>query len=393
MFIIVTLIYEQAYSVFLAYFLKTNTFPSTSPLIYALVGGLSISQGLMVSPLTVYTNNKFGVRTTLLIGTTLQTIALIGASFASKMWHLILSQGICFGWGMGFLFVGSASIIPQWFLKRRSLAQGFVSSGAGVGGFVWSLIAGALLPRIGLAWTFRVLALGSLAFNLVTSLLTRDRNAAVKPTQQTFNHRLFLRFEFLMLLGWGFLTELGYVTVYYSLPDFATTINLTARQGSIVNALLCLGLGVGRPFVGVASDKFGRVNIAAGCTAWCGLLCLLLWVFSKNFAALSVFATLAGMVCGTFWATIAPVTAEVVGLRELPDTLATLYLVLAVPTIGKSTYQTFYSVHAIRLTELPRNTADFVLKQLRSLLHYNSAVPRATATSILARSSSLDFHI
>ena len=98
---------NSAYAVFLAHYLSTRTFPGATPLQYAFIGGLSISQALIVSPVATLTTRRFGTRTTLFIGVGFETVSFIGASFASEIWHLFLSQGVCFGWGMGFLFVGS----------------------------------------------------------------------------------------------------------------------------------------------------------------------------------------------------------------------------------------------------------------------------------------------
>ena len=52
---------------------------------YAFVGGLSISQALLISPLTTISTRRWGTRTTLLIGVVLETVALIGASFARSI--------------------------------------------------------------------------------------------------------------------------------------------------------------------------------------------------------------------------------------------------------------------------------------------------------------------
>ncbi|KAI8941389.1 hypothetical protein NX059_002612 [Plenodomus lindquistii] len=101
---------NSAYAVFLAYYLANNVFPGATALHYAFIGGLPVSQALIVSPVATLTTRVFGTRTTLLIGVVLETVSFIGASFASQIWHLFLSQGICFGWGMGFLFVGSVGI-------------------------------------------------------------------------------------------------------------------------------------------------------------------------------------------------------------------------------------------------------------------------------------------
>ena len=43
------------------------------------------------------------------------------------------------------------------------------------------------------------------------------------------------------------------------------------------------------------------------------------------------------MVCGTFWSTIAPVGADVAGLKELPSTLCIVLIVMFVPTTCKLT--------------------------------------------------------
>jgi MFS family permease len=213
---------------------------------YAFVGGLSISQALLISPLTTISTRRWGTRTTLFIGVVLETVALIGASFASCIWHLLLSQGVCFGWGMGFLFVGSMGIIPQWFSTRRSLAMGISAAGAGLWGLIYNLVAATAIQTIGLAWTYRVLAAVGFVVNLFCSLLVKDRNKAVQPYQLAFDYKLFARLEFWLILGWGFLSELGYITLLYSLPNYAISIGLTPQQGSVVGALLNLGLRVGR---------------------------------------------------------------------------------------------------------------------------------------------------
>jgi MFS family permease len=149
---------NSAYAVFLAYYLSNNFFPGATPLQYAFIGGLSISQGLIVSPVATLTTKRYGTRTTLLIGVVLETVSFIGASFATNIWHLFLSQGICFGWGMGFLFVGSVGIAAQWFTTHRSLANGCCAAGSGLGGLIYSLSAQAMIRNIGLPWAFRTLA-------------------------------------------------------------------------------------------------------------------------------------------------------------------------------------------------------------------------------------------
>jgi MFS family permease len=233
---------------------------------------------------------------------------------------------------MGFLYLTATSVLPQWFSQRRSLAVGIASSGAGAGGIVYNLVAGAAAESLGLSWTYRILAFCSLGVNLICSLLLKDRNKIIRPSQRSFDILELAHVEVVLLITWGIVTELGYIVLWYSLPHYATSIGLTQKQGSVVGALLNLGLAIGRPIVGHYSDRFGRINMASVMTALCGVLCLAVWAPAKTYSVLLVFALLVGMVCGTFWATIAPVTADVVGMHRLPSTFGIICLALVVPT-------------------------------------------------------------
>jgi len=327
---------NSSYGVFLAYYLANDYYPGASALELAFVGGLSISQALMVSPLATYTTRVYGTRTTLLIGVALEVLALIGASFTHQIWQLFLSQGVCFGLGMGFLFVGSVGIVPQWFTKKRSLANGIGTAGSGLGGMMYSLATNAMIDSLGVEWAFRILGILACVVNVICALLIRDRNKAIGSIQLAFDYTLFKRREFWLLLGWGFFSMMGYITLLFSLPNYATSIGLSSRQGSIVGALLNLGQGLGRPLVGIFSDKAGRINLAGLCTFIGGLFCFVIWIFAKTFGVLVFFAIIVGTVAGTFWTTIAPVGAEVVGLKELPSALSIVWMFLVLPTTCKS---------------------------------------------------------
>lgn len=192
---------NSSYGVFLAYYLANNVFPGASYLEFAFVGSLSIACALLVSPVATIFTRKFGTRTTLFTGVAFETASLIGASFANQIWQLFLSQGVCFGFGMGFLFVGSVGIVPQWFTTKRSLANGIATAGSGLGGLIYSLATGAMIPSIGLAWAFRVLGIVACVVNGVCAMLVKDRNKAIGSSQLAFDVQLFKRTEYLLLLG------------------------------------------------------------------------------------------------------------------------------------------------------------------------------------------------
>ncbi|CAG8367748.1 unnamed protein product [Penicillium salamii] len=322
---------NSSYGVFLSHYLSHNVFPDTSPLFYAFTGGLSISCALLVAPLATHFIHKWGTRFVLNLGIFFETLSLIGSSFATLKWHIMLSQGVCFGWGMGFLFVGSVGIAPQWFNKRRSVAMGITAAGSGLGGLIYSLAVGAIIPRYGLGWAFRILGIISCVVNLVCCNLLRDRNKAVGSRFTAFHLPLLRRPEFLLFLGWGVFSMLGYVALLFSVANFALSVGLSSHQGSIVSALLNLGQGLGRPCVGMFSDRLGRINIATLLTFLCGLFCLVIWTSADNMSVVCFFAILVGTVSGTYWATVSPVLVEIIGIRDLPSGLSITWITLVSP--------------------------------------------------------------
>ena len=63
-----------------------------------------------------------------------------------------------------------------------------------------------------------------------------------------------------------------------TIPTYATqALGFTQSQASILQSVYSAGQMVGRPAVGLALDKFGRINMAALCTFVTGVEILLLW--------------------------------------------------------------------------------------------------------------------
>ncbi|KAB8071040.1 major facilitator superfamily domain-containing protein [Aspergillus leporis] len=324
--------FNSAYAVFLAHYLKNETFPGSSPLKYAFVGSLSLTLLLLVSPIATVAVRERGIKPIMFCGAILETASLICASFATEIWQLFLTQGIVFGMGVGFLFVPTAAVVPQWFTTRRSLATGISLSGAGVGGLVYSLAAGAMIRDLGLQWAFRILGIIGFVVNMSCTLLIKDRNKATdSKNQRVFKIALLQNREYQLLLGFGSFTMLGYFVLMYSLANYGNEIGLNSSQASIVSAIFNLGQAVGRPCIGYFSDRVGRTNMAGSMTFIAGVLPLVVWTNAKSYGVLVFFAIAEGLVAGNFWATIAPLIAEVVGLKDVSSGLNIMWLSIVLP--------------------------------------------------------------
>ncbi|KAJ5115428.1 hypothetical protein NUU61_001187 [Penicillium alfredii] len=168
---------------------------------------------------------------------------------------------------------------------------------------------------------------------LCATVLRVPSHSRSRSTSSVFQFSLFQRLDFDLLLGWCFLSVLGYVCLLFSLPSYSVAIGLTQQQGSLAGELFNLDQAFGRPAVGFLSDHFGRISIAFGASLLSGILPLVLWIFAGSMGLIYFFAIAVGLVAGTSLAAVAQVAAEVVGLQHLGVALGILLFVMSPPTL------------------------------------------------------------
>ncbi|KAJ4250919.1 hypothetical protein NW762_011569 [Fusarium torreyae] len=234
---------------------------------------------------------------------------------------------------MGFCFIGSVGVTSYWFEKRRSLVNGISAAGSGIGGLTYSLATGAMIPRLDFPWTMRILGIICFTVNIVFgSLLRTPHKVTPRSKGSVMSFSVFRNTQYLILCTWGILSSIAYVALLFSLSSYSVAVGLSQHQGSVASALLNLGQGLGRPLVGILSDRLGRINVALGATLLAGVLCFVFWVFAKSMVAICFFAITIGLVAGTVWSAAAPLAAEVVGLSNMPTGLGFFWLALSLPT-------------------------------------------------------------
>ncbi|MCJ1421932.1 hypothetical protein MMC32_008299 [Xylographa parallela] len=230
-----------SYGVYLEHYLSQNIFPEADPMDFAFVGGLNFSMAMLVAPLVTILARKRGTQFAMAIGVVLSAVGFIFASFAHNIWQLYISQGILLGFGVGFTYIPSIAILSQWFQEKRSLANGISAAGSGIGGLVFSLATEAMINNISIAWSFRITAIVACIANIIATLLIRNRNETIRPPQRGFDTALLRRYDVLLLLSWSFVSMLGYITLLFSLPDFAHTIGLSSGQAASISSILNAG--------------------------------------------------------------------------------------------------------------------------------------------------------
>ncbi|KAK5950187.1 hypothetical protein OHC33_008902 [Knufia fluminis] len=289
-----------SYGVYLNYYLNNAIFPGASDIDYAFVGGSNFAAALVTAPAVNWLLRKFGTRPVMFSGCVIWAVGWITASFATTLWQLILSQGICVGVGLGVIWQPSTGVISQWFQKKRSMAQGFTSAGSGVIGIIYSVSTTHMIQRLSLEWSLRITGITSFVCLCCATGLIRDRNKIVRPTIHPFDVEILRRYQVWMVLGWSVFSLLGYMVLLYSLGNYGRTLGLDQTQAGVVITMVNLGTAIGRMFVGVVSDRLGRVTVSGSCAGLSGILCFAWWINARDYGSLLSFALVTGSIFGEF---------------------------------------------------------------------------------------------
>lgn len=90
---------------------------------------------------------------------------------------------------------------------------------------------------------------------------------------------------------------LGYITLLVSLSDFARSIGLSDTEAAFSN----LGTAIGRPFIGIISDHYGRMETAGLLTLGSGITYVALWLPATSYGLTISFVIINGAALGVFW--------------------------------------------------------------------------------------------
>lgn len=295
----------NSFGVFQTYYeteLLRDSSPSDISWIGSLQAALLMTGGLLSG--AMFDAGHF--RALLVAGNALVVAGLLLTSACTRYWQVVLAQGVCVGLGCAAMFLPCAAVISQWFARRRALALGIQSAGAPVAGMVLPVIFGRLQPRIGFAWTTRVIAFLLLALSAVPIVFMRTRvpPAAAGGARRGFLDRTaFTDAAFLVFAASGFCVFIGlYVPFYYVqlygldygivTPDFSPYLVTILNAGSVV----------GRIVPNYLADYFGPIQVLIAAMIVSSALAFS-WIGIANLPGLIVFCVLYGMASGGVVAT------------------------------------------------------------------------------------------
>lgn len=323
---------NASYGVFLNYYTRNSTFEGADMYDFALIGGMVVFLAQSTAPITTLLYQIFGLRTIVITGIILQTAGYVLASFAKKLWQLYLTQGLMIGLSFSLVYLPATLVLPTWFDKNRAFAFGIAVSGAGLGGIVFALSVDHVIRISGNQyWGLRLTALIALV-SALPNLFLKPRI----PTQQSWSKTLnwkfikaninkiidpkvFQSWSLRALALWFGLSLLGYVVMLFSLSSYATAMGLSDKQASNLTALLNAGQVIGRPTIGLFSDRLGRVNTASFLGLLIAIMIFAFWINAVTYAALIPYSLIIGGIIGIGSTLCQPIAGDLIlDISQLP---------------------------------------------------------------------------
>jgi MFS family permease len=143
--------------------------------------GAGMSLGFLAfglpSPLFGVMVARFGPRVNLVLGNILAALGFAGMYLVQEVWHIyIIYSFVGLTAGLGG-YIAAATVINNWFIKKRSLALGIFLACGGLGGFIFAPITSALISSVG--WRLSWVILGGIILVVAVLIgglvLVRDR--------------------------------------------------------------------------------------------------------------------------------------------------------------------------------------------------------------------------
>ncbi|KAM5479868.1 hypothetical protein McanCB56680_005296 [Microsporum canis] len=287
-----------AFGVFQTYY-EHNLLNHLSPSTISWIGSTQSFLLLFFGTVTGSLFDAGYVRQLLMVGWVLIPLGLMMTSIASSFWQIFLAQAICMGLGFGSVFVPCLAVLPQYFKKRRAIANGIAATGSGIGGVVYPIIFRQMQKSIGFPWAARVLGFIIFATMSISICLLKMR---FKPTERrsliqlsAFRDPVYSLFCISQFCGFLGLYNMMVYIQPYAIDEGIMSTDLAFYLFAILNSASTLGRIIPNYFV----DFLGPLNVMIPMTFCSGIIALG-WIGVHSTASIIVIAILYGFCSGAF---------------------------------------------------------------------------------------------
>lgn len=246
------------------------------------------------------------------LGLFIITLALVASSFSTRVWHLILTQGVLYALGGTMLYTPTIVFLDEWFIRRKGLAFGIMWAGTGVSGVCIPFIMNWGLNKYSYGTMLRAWAISLVLLSGPLLYYVKPRlpvSAATHARRLNFN---FLRTStFWILQAGNILQGLGFFIPNIYLPTYARSLGLSPVAGTVTVSLFNTTSVFGQVILGSLIDCIHVTSVTLISTIGATLSVFLLWGFAASLPLLCIFSLVYGFFAGAFTSTYTGVIQEV----------------------------------------------------------------------------------
>jgi MFS family permease len=267
-------------------------------------------------------------------------LGLVLTSRISALWQLYLTYGLIVGVGLSGHYTTATATTARWFIKRRGLALGIVTSGVGLGTLILVPVVERLITVYGWSTTYFILGVAAAAVTIPTALfLKRDpAEKQLRPygggtavaTLNTANDAktgrsqetgmalkaAALQKQLWMLFAVYFLFNFCLQMVMVHLVNYATDMGIESLIAATFISIIGMGSFSGRLIMGSISDRIGASTALLICCAI--LMITMVWlIFSTELWMFYLFAIVFGFAYGGEVPQMPVLIGQFFGLRGL----------------------------------------------------------------------------
>jgi len=272
--------------------------------------------------------DRFGPRVVFLLMGIFTGLSLLLTGQTSALWQIFFTYSLLLAMGTSAIYVTVMSTVSRWFEKKRGLALGIASIGAGMGPLVMAPFATYLISTFD--WRTAFIIMGAIAWVVVLPLswiLKRDpQEVGLLPDGEEFSAGTVLEQppviaadylspwqalrtrSFWLVVGIFFLYAVNIFIILTHLVPHITDLGFSGVEAATVISVAGGATLAGRVLFGMASDRLGKKEAAVVGTLL-HVIALLWLLWSREMWMFYLFA----IVFGLAWGGTGPVMAVIIG--------------------------------------------------------------------------------
>ncbi len=277
-------------------------------------------------------NDKYGPRWIMFVGGVMFGAGMFTSGLAQNVTHLIISYGLCVGWGMSLVYGCTISNTIKFFPDKRGMVGGMTTASYGISSVIFAPLADWICSLTNARMTFMILGgiflviicagsffmdkcpAGFVPAGFISPRHTNAKAAVDKTPLEMLKSPVFYVMLIMLTCGgtFGLMIISGAKGLALDMTPASTSV------ATLFVSVLCLFNTAGRLVAGTLSDKMGRINTLtfALVIALAGLGTLYICADTGSIVLFAIGVMLIGICFGTFMGVFPGFCADQFGTKN-----------------------------------------------------------------------------